>query len=50
MSAKQKAKLRALPTPEVERRYANAVMRGNITAKWRYFFELTLRKLESYSQ
>jgi len=50
MSAKQLAKLRALPISEVERRYANAIMRGNITAKWRYYFELTLRKLENLNQ
>ncbi len=47
MTAQAKAKLRALPTIQVAQRMKRAQDRGNISAKWRYFFELSLRAMEA---
>lgn len=46
MSDKQHKALRSLSTSEVEQRCAAARDKGQVSAFWRYYFELTLRKLE----
>lgn len=40
-------KLRALPTVEVAKRYKRAIANNNLTAKWRYFFELAVRAMDA---
>lgn len=47
MTAQAKARLRAMPQTELEQRYARAYLRKQVTMKWRYYFELTLRSLEA---
>jgi len=46
MSDKQRKALRSMPQVELEQRYQRAFDRKQIRMKWRYYFELTLRKLE----
>ncbi len=50
MTAQAKAKLRAMPRAEVERRCQEARERGQTRAFYRYYFELSLRQLEKAAQ
>jgi hypothetical protein len=46
MTKQAKAKLRAMPRIELERKLQRARDNGRIRMFWRYYFELSLRELE----